>query len=244
MLLFLVSLVPLLFLVAKPLPLHLPSWASDMRLLIALLCQEFLAHSIRCLKSYKSVCTQILKFLPPAMFTVSRIVNAAAADAEEAEAESEMTVLDLPELALEMILEKLSPAGLLNMASVCTSLRGRCRSDHLWERHFSEKWGRVIGESARREWESCVTSTKERRRNETVRKETLSCVRVWPWFWFWSRPGCPRSQDESRLMPDDSVMAWYQSLESGRFRFPGQVYNREVFIVDLILLRFSIVRFN
>jgi hypothetical protein len=48
----------------------------------------------------------------------------------EEEEEEEPSLLDLPELALERILERLSPAGLCSMAGVCSSLRDRCRSDH------------------------------------------------------------------------------------------------------------------
>lgn len=66
------------------------------------------------------------------------------ATAENVVESLEMSVLDLPELALECILGRLPPDGLCNMAGVCSSLRDRCRSDHLWERHMKEKWGRVL----------------------------------------------------------------------------------------------------
>lgn len=48
---------------------------------------------------------------------------------EEVSGGAEMSVLDLPELVLECILEKLPPSGLCNMAAVCSSLRDRCMSD-------------------------------------------------------------------------------------------------------------------
>ncbi|KAJ6741693.1 F-BOX-LIKE PROTEIN [Salix viminalis] len=113
----------------------------------------------------------------------SRVQEIVEEEEEEGEKE-EPSLLDLPELALECILERLSPAGLCSMAGVCSSLRDRCRSDHLWERHLTQKWGRVIGESAHKEWQ-------------------------------WHIPS------------NDSIMALYLSLESGKFSFPAQVYNRE-----------------
>ena len=38
------------------------------------------------------------------------------------------SILDLPKLALEGILSRLSPTSLCNMAGVCTDLRERCRA--------------------------------------------------------------------------------------------------------------------
>ncbi|KAI6669640.1 hypothetical protein NL676_004525 [Syzygium grande] len=99
-----------------------------------------------------------------------------------------MLVLDLPELVLECILERLPPAELFNMAGVCSSLRNRCVSDHLWERHMKQKWGRVIGPAAYREW---------------------------------------KCEKQRIPLPTDSIMSWYLALETGKFCFPAQVYNRE-----------------
>ncbi|XP_050226302.1 F-box protein At2g32560-like [Mercurialis annua] len=56
--------------------------------------------------------------------------------------------LDLPELAIDCILEKLSPSGLCSMGRVCVSLRERCSSDDLWNKHLKKKWGGLIGNSA------------------------------------------------------------------------------------------------
>ncbi|PKI50836.1 hypothetical protein CRG98_028743, partial [Punica granatum] len=72
----------------------------------------------------------------------------------------EASLLDLPELALECILEKLSPEGLCRMGQVCASMRDRCRSDRLWERHLNRKWGRLISELAHREWQCWLVSRK------------------------------------------------------------------------------------
>ena len=62
------------------------------------------------------------------------------------------SILDLPELALEGILSRLSPSSLCNMAGVCTDLRERCRSNYLWDPRLKAKWGKVIGPESYHEW--------------------------------------------------------------------------------------------
>ncbi|KAF3453167.1 hypothetical protein FNV43_RR03604 [Rhamnella rubrinervis] len=116
---------------------------------------------------------------------------------ENVEEEPEMSVLDLPELALECILERLPPDALCSMASVCSSLRDRCMSDHLWKKHMKQKWGRIIGPAAYREWQWHLATR--------------------------TNLGNPK-QGKQKV---DSIMAWYLALETGRFCFPAQVYNRE-----------------
>lgn len=145
------------------------------------------------------------------------------------------SVLDLPDLVLDCILERLEPSGLLNMAEVCTSWRSKCRSDHLWQNHMNKKWRKVIGEDALREWQwyvenfesKCCRSRKGKRRGLVVRLASL----VWdsvPWI------GRVKESKEYETMkthsppPDDSIMYWYLALETGKFHFPAQVYNREV----------------
>ena len=66
------------------------------------------------------------------------------------------SILDLPELALEGILSKISPASLCNVVGVCTDLRERCRSNYLWDLPLKEKWGKVIGPIACREWQRTI----------------------------------------------------------------------------------------
>lgn len=136
-----------------------------------------------------------------------------------------MNVLDLPELALELILEKLSPVALINMSNVCTSLKDRCRSDHLWDKQFREKWAKLMSPVARREWESIngVIAAKKQRPNWLT--DALSCV--WPCSWFLKSKKESLCASNGNIVAADSVMNWYLALESGRLWFPAQVYNRE-----------------
>lgn len=142
-----------------------------------------------------------------------------------------LSLLDLPDLTLECILEKLSPSGLCTMGGVCTSLRERCRDDRLWERHMMEKWGRLIGAAAYREWQLHVASrSRVRNISDQTKKKGLfeSLVsKIWPFSWI--RPKLATSDCKVRTsLPVESVMSLYLSLESGKFWFPAQVYNREV----------------
>ncbi|KAL8480198.1 hypothetical protein ACS0TY_026936 [Phlomoides rotata] len=133
---------------------------------------------------------------------------------ENAEVGSEISVLDLPDLVLECILEKLPPEGLSRMASVCSSLRERCFCDHLWERHMQRKWGRIVGACAFREW--YIASRKGSFFfNQEKQKGLFAFI---------------RSSEKN-----DSVMSRYLALESGKFWFPAQVYNRESGHVGFVL---------
>lgn len=145
----------------------------------------------------------------------------------------EVSILDLPELALEIILEKLPPASLANMAYVSTSLRERCTSNHLWERHISEKWSSVLSESATKEWElyrKNLMVSKEKNSKDKSWMVSLACA--WPISWIRSLLECggdnkPINRNLHR--PEiTSIMSYYSALESGRFWFPAQVFNREV----------------
>ncbi|KAK6149037.1 hypothetical protein DH2020_016562 [Rehmannia glutinosa] len=113
---------------------------------------------------------------------------------EVKEEKDEFSLLDLPDLPLDCILEKLSPLELCSMAMVCSSLRERCKSDHLWEKHMKQKWGGVIGDVAYREWQSQLASKRA--------PKFLHCK--------------------------TQIMSLYLALETGKFWFPAQVFNREV----------------
>lgn len=138
-----------------------------------------------------------------------------------------LTLLDLPELALENILMRLSPASLCSTAGVCRDLRKRCTSDHLWELHIKAKWDKVVGTAARREWQWTVAMNAEAGISDGAKcknwRFSWSCL--WPFSWLNSKPGVKRKpkSDSQR----ESFMAWYIALETGSFWFPAQVYNRE-----------------
>ncbi|KAK9692282.1 hypothetical protein RND81_09G253600 [Saponaria officinalis] len=147
----------------------------------------------------------------------------------------EQTVLDLPELALDCILEKLSPTGLLNMGAVCRSLRDRCIGNNLWERHLNCKWGRVLGPAAYRAWKSFVES-KTTFLNSSSRKKSQGFSKFsgffWDFSWFQSKFYKNNNININNKVDKcnnkvDCVMSWYLALESGKFWFPAQVYNRE-----------------
>ncbi|KAM7278839.1 hypothetical protein ACFE04_005973 [Oxalis oulophora] len=147
---------------------------------------------------------------------------------ENVEEFDQLSILDLPELTLECILEKLPPSGLCSMAGVCSSFREKCISNHLWEKHMKQKWGRVVGNAAYRGWNLHLDSIKDSENDNTVKSNGLSrlITLVRSFSWIKSRLEGDNSYKHSTL-PDDSIMGWYLALESGKFWFPAQVYNRE-----------------
>lgn len=149
---------------------------------------------------------------------------------DEEDNKRERSLLDLPELVIESILEKLPPSGLCRMGAVCSSLRERCKSDHLWEKHLNNKWGRLIGDSAYKEWHLYVVSKKR----EILINQTKQAGFFKTLFAFWpfsSKLDKPATDtDSSFSLPYDSKIALYVSLQTGQFSFPAQVYNREVTI--------------
>ncbi|BFG30130.1 hypothetical protein CerSpe_164040 [Prunus speciosa] len=216
------------FLFFKTLPLKpLPPWACEMRLLSPWFWKELSFFTISKLTK-KSFSIFFLSPFPSKM-SLKRKPLSLSAKVENVEEEDtpEMSVLDLPELVLECILERLPPDALFRMTGVCTSLRERCRSDHLWEKHMKQKWGRVIGPAAYREWQWHIASktdlvdVKQGKQKGLMRILSLG----WPFSWIRSRVD-DHSQQRCSL-PADSVMSWYLALETGRFWFPAQVYNRE-----------------
>ncbi|XP_009404696.2 F-box protein At2g32560 [Musa acuminata AAA Group] len=222
---FIMPSFPFFLLLSKSLPLQpLPPWAGEVRPLSVLFWQELLSSLLHLFDKCKPISARKSGALssvttPPRKICGQRVENA-----------EEMSVLDLPELALECILGKLSPAGLSNMAAVCSSLRERCRSDHLWEKHMKEKWERVIGDAARRDWKLYLASREDSSAgiagSDSSKNWVVSVLsRVWHISWLKSRiDGGSKTKNP---LPDDSIMSWYQSLESGKFWFPAQVYNRE-----------------
>ncbi|PIM97736.1 hypothetical protein CDL12_29791 [Handroanthus impetiginosus] len=140
---------------------------------------------------------------------------------EIVEEKEEISLLDLPDLALDCILEKLLPKDLCTIAKVCSSLREKCTSDHIWEKHFKQKWGGVIGDAAFREWKyQHATKRALKFLSVTSRKNK---------YYSFSSPleflGYKTEIREWRSV--NSVMSFYVALETGIFWFPAQVFNRE-----------------
>ena len=138
-----------------------------------------------------------------------------------------ISLLSLPESTLDNILKRLSPIELIRMSEVCTTLRDRCRSDDLWDNHIKQKWGRVIGDVAYKEWQWHVTAAKEEGNllyqmiNQNGSLGTFSGA--WPMLCLGSYLRDSRHILSSSLS-NSFMMALYISLESGKFWFPAQVY--------------------
>ncbi|KAJ1427861.1 F-box-like domain superfamily [Sesbania bispinosa] len=137
----------------------------------------------------------------------------------------DISLLDLPEMALDCILKGLSPIELCRMSEVCTSLRDKCRSDHLWENHIKHKWGRVISDFAYKEWQLHIKAAKEGNilnQRINLNGSLGSFSGVWPNLYLGSY------LEDCWLLngqwSNNFMMALYFSLESGRFWFPAQVY--------------------
>ncbi|KAK7336448.1 hypothetical protein VNO77_16990 [Canavalia gladiata] len=154
--------------------------------------------------------------------------NSLVSKDENGEEEGKVCLLDLPDLPLEFILEHLSPADLCSVATVCSSLRVRCRSDHLWKKHMEKKWSKVFGAAAYGQWKWHVSSkNREKISNQHNQKGIFAFLHAFhPFQWIKSKSekGTQHSRCSS---PQDSIVALYLALESGKFWFPAQVYNRE-----------------
>ncbi|XP_019437070.1 PREDICTED: F-box protein At2g26850-like [Lupinus angustifolius] len=149
---------------------------------------------------------------------------------EEDERNKFFCLLDLPDLALDCILENLSASELCSVATVCKSLRDRSRSDYLWRKHMERKWSKVIGDAAFRQWQCHVDSRNRENMKKFFNQRNKKGVFAFlygfdPFIWMKSKSQKVRESRSS--IPDDSIMALYLCLESGKFWFPAQVYNRE-----------------
>lgn len=207
----------------KSLPLKpLPLWADEMRFLSHWLWKE-LSFLLICKVIKNSLCTFLFS-IPSKMSLKKRYLP----KVENVEENGEMSVLDLPELALECILERLPPDALCSMAGVCSSLRERCISDHLWEKHMKRKWGKVIGQAAYREWQWHLASRAGLNNLKQSKQKSLLRLLSFGWSLSWIRSKANDNNSPRNSLPVDSIMAWYLALETGNFWFPAQVYNREV----------------
>ncbi|KAL8099641.1 hypothetical protein AgCh_032048 [Apium graveolens] len=207
----------------------LPPWAYEMRLVT--------------IKIWKSLSfTQLAKYIKINYYLVARMnksyTSIISSDPKFGVLDSEiendrMSLLDLPDLALECILEKLQADGLCKMSSVCTCLRTTSMSNHLWDKHMKQKWGNVIGPAAYREWQWQVATRKEFGFvDEGNGRGLLGFLqKTWPWPLLLGKcksigNNCTKKKN-CYSAPPDSLMSWYMALETGKFWFPAQVYNRE-----------------
>ncbi|KAL8213727.1 hypothetical protein R6Q57_003176 [Mikania cordata] len=144
-----------------------------------------------------------------------------ASKAEALEKKDDVCLLDLPDLPLECILEKLSPAGLASLSGVCRSFRIMCTQDHLWEKHLNQKWGKfLMGDSLFKEWQTYIDAKKKQTLLDSSNGKGYFGNFTW-----WKKN--VKLNSSSICLPVGSIMSWYLSLENGEFSFPAQVYNRE-----------------
>ncbi|XP_065878538.1 F-box protein At2g26850 [Euphorbia lathyris] len=219
------------FIFLKSLSLNpLPPWASEVRLLVPFWFCPYPNFNFGSIRNTLLNLTSKMSLKKVALSSCEAKLENPVNDFEE----GKMSILDLPELALECILEKLPPEGLCNMGVVCSSLRERCMSDHLWERHMKQKWGKIIGPAAYREWQFHKLSSKhlgvynkQGRPNGLMKLLSI----VWPLPWMKSKDD--HGNDNINVVKQkscllvDSIMSWFLALETGKFWFPAQVYNRE-----------------
>lgn len=206
----------------------LPSWACEMRLLSFYFWKD-LSIVFPSAKLFKKSLISMVS--PNTKKSSVSSVSSITMSSESVMTEGMMSLLDLPALALECILERLEPDGLCRMACVSSDLKGMCLSDHLWEGHMKKKWGRIIGSAAYKEWQLHISSKMES--NYFLGGEKKGLVmrylsKLWPVMLVRSSSV---SYDDSKKMkiasPDDSIVSCYRALETGKFWFPAQVYNRE-----------------
>ncbi|KAL4587370.1 hypothetical protein LXL04_000239 [Taraxacum kok-saghyz] len=213
MLFFLVSCVCFLLLSIFPFSKSSLSWSSQMG---SFSFQYLFNQLLR---------TSMVSFLfCPLDLVKNSAISSKTEYSEKNKKKDDVCLSDLPDLPLECILEKLSPAGLTSMSGVCRSFRAMCTQDHLWERHLNQKWGKfLIGDSVYKEWQAYI---------DTKKKQTLLASSNGKGYFgvfassLWWKKNVKLNRT-SICLPVDSIMAWYLELESGKFSFPAQVYNRE-----------------
>lgn len=96
---------------------------------------------------------------------------------------------------------------------------------------MKQKWGRIVGPAAYREWQWHLASRKDsthlKQGKQRLWMKLFSFVRSFSWVR--SKVHDTSKQTTTTRLPVDSnsIMSWYLALETGRFWFPAQVYNRE-----------------
>ncbi|KAL8172193.1 hypothetical protein V2J09_023997 [Rumex salicifolius] len=179
---------------------------------------------ISCLSILCISCMKRMNFVA----LITRPSCGSMAESVENEGDDKLSFLDLPDLALDCILEKLSPTDLCSMAGVCSYLRERCISDYLWESHMNKKWGRVIGESAFKDWQFHGASSNGGSQPNRSICEGFGGYLLSFWPLSFVTPKLKGTSKNGDSLPSkDSLMKRYLSLEKGSLWFVAQVYNRE-----------------
>ncbi|KAK1439511.1 hypothetical protein QVD17_05330 [Tagetes erecta] len=200
---------------------QLPPWCNEIKLLFF----RFLEDLSVLLPSAKSLKSALSIYFSSNMSSKTKRkcynkLNTKPTEKIETATTIEPSLLDLPDLALETILEKLEPTDLCKMACVSTYLRDVCLTDHLWKQHMQKKWGKIVGLAAKNEWLLHVASQKHIL-DEEARRGFLS--KLWPVMTFQFNDDKKASQSPVT----SSIASCYKALETGKFWFPAQVFNRE-----------------
>ncbi|KAH7297953.1 hypothetical protein KP509_25G020700 [Ceratopteris richardii] len=150
---------------------------------------------------------------------------------EDVDDSASSTLLDLPDLPIDIILSKLSPQTLAVAASVCKELREKCSADHMWQPHVQGKWGAIAGDSAFEEWKhNCKGLTNSHvnpSRSEDPSPPCKSRI-IWPLSCMWSPwEKSPAYLPQKMDGISNAYMKWYATLETGTYWFSAQIYNRE-----------------
>lgn len=252
MLFLFITCFSFIFLFNYSLPLKpFPGWVSEMRLISFCFLKDLSSFlyptqaATPSIKSIKNTVSASLELIIPSKMSSAKSKKTqtlTVMENVELSSAAAMSVLDLPELALECILERLPPDGLFRMSSVCSDLRQRCLSDHLWEKHMSHKWDRIIGPAAYRQWQWHISSRNDSsyslessRKGGVGRGLVAYLSRLWPFMLVRSNSHnlnyhCNDNHTKTMISlqpPVDSVVAFYRALETGKFWFPAQVFNRE-----------------
>lgn len=101
---------------------------------------------------------------------------------------------------------------------------------------MKNKWARIVGPAAYREWQWHIASRKGSVLfNQGKQKGGLMGYLTHLWPLALIRSSASNVSKKKNLPQVDSIMYWYIALESGKFWFPAQVYNRENGHVGFIL---------
>nr|XP_043640158.1 F-box protein At2g26850-like [Erigeron canadensis] len=228
MLIYFVTFISFILFYKYSLPTkQLPPWANETRLLSSYFRKDLLVHffSAKSLMQAFSIILNSKMTSKNNTKSCSKLNTNAREKVKLANATRKASLLDLPDLALETILEKLEPADLCRVACVSTYLKDMCMSDYHWKNHMKHKWGNILGSASEKEWQLHIAAQEERL-DEQRSGFLRGCLsNLWSVMLFKSRSNRERT---SSLPPDScSIVSYYRAIETGKFWFPAQAFNRE-----------------